>query len=319
MTYAVGSIIQAADFNGFAGSVAASSAYASSAAAQNRVAALVGVGYGNRGYGQTSPLAPVTVGSLISAAQWNNLRSGMAAINTHTGSGLALQPIVSAGSVVEAQVGTSGRPDISTLISTLDTNRNNQDITQMAVTSALTSTRTTAWGGTTLVHEFTVSFGTEDNARYFFNSGGQIRFSASRSGGSATAINATWTTLLNQVATVKFAYDSTTYTGSGGTVTNNIGYFNSTGSYQQIFTHSGTGSGYYYSNISYSIQARMEGYSGTNGGNGNLLRFQVLFNDTSAYGYSGSVDGTLVSQIDQYKAVGALTVSSPTYTTITSI
>jgi hypothetical protein len=319
VTYAVGSIIQAADFNGFAGNVAASSAYASSAAAQDKVSALIGVGYGNRGYGQSSPLAPVTPGSLITASQWNNLRSGMATINTHTGSGLTLQPVVSTGSLIEAQVGTSGRPDIRTLISTLDTNRNNADIGQMAVTSVLTSTRTTAWGNTTLVHEFTVSFGNEDNARYFFNSGGQVRFSASRSGGSSSSTNTSWTTLLNNVGTVKFGYNGTSYTGSGGYANGSIGYFTATGSYQQIFIQYGSG-GSYYGNISYSIQVRTEGYSGTNGGNGNLLRFQVLFNDNSSYGYySGSVDGTLVSQISQYKAVGVLTVSSPTYATVTSI
>ena len=56
MTYAVGGIIQAADYNGFVGNTAVNVAYASDAAAQNKVAALIGVGYGTRGYGQTSTL-----------------------------------------------------------------------------------------------------------------------------------------------------------------------------------------------------------------------------------------------------------------------
>lgn len=325
MTYAVGSIIQAADYNGFVGTIPSTSAYPNATATLNKVSALIGVGYGNHGYGQANPvLSPVTaVTDLVTAAQWNNLLSGMSMVNTHTGSGLTLQPAVSTGTLIQAEVGSSGRPDIFTLISSLDANRNNAALTQMAVTNVLTSTRTTAWGGQVLTHEFTVNFGTEDSARYFFNSGGQIRLSANRSGGSASSINSSWTTLLNSVGTVKFAYNSTTYTGTGGYANGYIGYYGLTGSYQQIFIHNGTGgSGYYYGygNISYSIQARRENYAGSNGGNGSLLRFQVLFNDQSAYAYgSGQVDGTLVSRVDQYKAGGVLTIASPTYATVTSL
>jgi len=62
MTYASGGLIQAGDYNGFVGNTAPSSAYTSSLAATDKVAALIGVGYGDRGYGQTSTnLAVVTV------------------------------------------------------------------------------------------------------------------------------------------------------------------------------------------------------------------------------------------------------------------
>ena len=237
----------------------------------------------------------------------------MSTINTHTGAALTLQPVVATGDTILAEDGTSSRPNISTLISSLDTARNTASITQMSVSSVLTSTRTTAWG-TTIQHEFTVTFTNEDSARYFFNTGGQIRFSGSRTGGSATTINAAWTALLVAVGTVKFGASTTTYTGTGGTITNNVGYYGLTGTYQQIFIETGT------SAISYSIQARIESYIGASGGNGSVLRFLVTFNDNSVYYYYGStVDGTIVSQIDQYKAGGVLTISSPVYATVVNL
>lgn len=317
MTYSVGSIAQASDYDGFVGNTAVNTAYASSAAAQNKVAALIGVGYGNRGYGQTTTNLVATSSSVvISAGQWNNLRSAMSTINTHTGSALTLQPTVATGGTITAYDGTLSRANISTLISTLDTDRLNASITQMAVSSALTSTRTTAWG-TTIQHEFTVSFANENSARYFFNTGSEVRLSGSRSGGTTSTINAAWTALLVLVGTVKFGATATTYTGSGGYPAV-IGYYSLTDTYQQIFSHNGAGP--YYSSIEYTIQARRESYVGTNGGNGATIRFLVTFNDTSAYtSYGSTVDGTIISQIDQYKAGGVLTVTSPTYTTVINL
>lgn len=322
MTYAVGSIIQAADYNGFAGDTPASAAYASDSAAQNKVAALVGVGYGNRGYGQSSTLAPVSIGNTVTAVQWNTLQTDMGVINTHTGSTLTLQPTVSAGDTILAQDGSGGRVNIGALVSTLDNNRNLASISQMAVTNVLSSVRTASWGGSTLIHSFTVDFGTEDAARYFFNAGSQIRFSASRTGGSGSAIDNSWTNLLNNVGTVQFGYNYTAYTGSGGYATSNLGYYGLTASYQQIFAHygDGSGSGYYYygyGSTSYTIFARRESYAGLNGANGSLLRFSVQFDDTSAYAYySGQVTGTLTSTIDMYKSAGVVSIASPTFTNV---
>jgi len=313
MTYSVGGTIAATDYNGFVGTTAVNVAYADDAAAQNKVAALIGVGYGTRGYGQTATtLASTTAGVVVPATQWNNLRSAMSTINTHTGAALTLQPVVVTGGTILAENGTLGRTNISTLISSLDTARNTAAIAQMAVTSVLTSTRTTAWS-TIIQHEFTVTFTDENSARYFFNTAGEVRFSGSRTGGSSTANNTAWTALLVSIGTVKFGASTTTYTGTGGTITNNVGYYGLTGTYQQLFITTGAYS------ISYTIQARRESYVGTNGGNGSVLRFLVTFNDTGAYAYGSTVDGTIVSQIDQYKAGGVLTIASPTYVTVVNL
>lgn len=64
MTYAKSNSIQATDFNSLAGTTNALAPYASTAAATQKVAALWGIGYGDRGYGQTLPtLDKKTVGN----------------------------------------------------------------------------------------------------------------------------------------------------------------------------------------------------------------------------------------------------------------
>jgi len=310
MTYASGGLIQAGDYNGFVGNTAPSSAYASAIAATDKVAALIGVGYGDRGYGQTSTnVSPTSSGLAVSAGQWNNLRNAMGTMNTHQGSGLTLQPTVASGDIITYQ------STIPTNIATLDSNRLLANVTQMTVSSALISSISTPWSGT-ITHVFTVDFGTENAARYFFNSGGQIRWSGSNTGGS-TGSAAAWAALLTAMGTIKMGADSTTYTGSGGTITNNIGYYGLTGSLVQNFIHYGSGSYYYYSGIYYSIKVSRGNYVGTNGGNGSLINCTVTFSDVAG-GY-GSVNGTTSSFIDQYKAGGVLTIASPVFTTTTPL
>ena len=309
MTYAVSGLIQAGDYNGFVGNTAPSSAYASSVAATDKISALIGTGYGDRGYGQTTTnVAAVTTGVNVSAGQWNNLRSAMSTLNTHQGSNLTLQPTVASGDTIAYQ------SSIPTNISTLDTNRNLATIIQMTLSSVLTSS-TTSWSGT-ITHVLTIDFGTADAARYFFNSGGQIRFSGSNVGGT-TDLSAIWAALLAQMGTIKMDASSTTYTGSGGSITNNIGYYGLTTSYQEIFIHYGTGGAYYYySGVYYSIQVKTNATGSTNGGNGSLITVTITFTDAAVY---GSVDGTTSSYIDEYKAGGVLTIASPVYTTTTPL
>jgi hypothetical protein len=309
MTYAPGQLILASDYNGFSGTIPANSAYPNASAATNAVGALIGVGWGDRGYGQTSPLAPVAVGDIITAVQWNNLRDAMVLLNTHTGSALTLQPQVSVGELVLAYDGTDGRPNLPADIVSLDTNRLQADIAEMALTNALTSS-VNGWNNT-VTHQFTVNFSTEDGARYYFNTGGQIRVSGSVTGAS-TGLGLAWASLLNAVGVVKFGAASTTYTGTGGVITNNIGYYTATTTYTEIFRHNGSGG---YSGALYTIQVRTENVVGANGGNGSLLRFLVTLSDAGVpYGY-GTVDGVTSSFVDQYKAAGVLTVASPVFTT----
>lgn len=312
MTYTIGSPALATDYNNFRGSLGPSDAYPDDATAANKLAALIGVGYGIRGYGQSVSFPAVSVGTVITASQWEIIRDVMNTINVHTGASLTLQPSVLSGTLIRANDGSTGRVSIASLIALLDTAKMNADITQMQVSSVLTSTRNTLWS-TEVLHEFTIDCSTENNARYFFNSGGQIYTSGSRSGGSVTSINTAMSTLLSSMGTIKFGSTATTYTGSGG-VAYNIGYYGLTNSYQTIFTHTGAG---YYIPMNYTLTARRENYVGLNGSNGSLVRMQATFSTGLSSYYT--LDGTLTSSVSQLKENGGLTITSPTYTTTVNL
>lgn len=155
-------------------------------AAQGPLAALIGYGYGTRGYGQLDTfLPPRNPGNRVSSVEWNAMQSVMSNINIHTGSGLTLQPRVTASGRIIAEDGVDSTANIEALVSTLDVNRNQFDPDQMSTDPAISSSRDTKWNGT-ITHEFTVDFNSEDHARWYFNSGGAIDISGTRYGGTAT-------------------------------------------------------------------------------------------------------------------------------------
>lgn len=311
MTYAVGQPIAAADYMGFRGASAPDTAYPNSTAATDAVAALVGVGYGSRGYGQTSVVIPsVTAGTTaITAAQWNYLYAAIGILNTQTGLSLTLPSNVTAGtSVIQADTGSGGRPNLPSIISTLDNNRLVAAISQMAVSSEVSSVLSSAWA-TSITHEFTQTFSTEDQARYFYNTGGTIYMSASRVGGTGSEVDYAISDMLSQMGTIKIGANTTTYTGSGGTVYP-IGYYGLTGTFQTLFTH--TGSEYGYTSVSYTLQARAENIVGVHGGNGTVIRVEAII-ATGLTSYA-TVDGTITSTVQQL-AADVLTITLPTYVT----
>ena len=314
MTYAVGQTIAALDFNSFSGTIGPAYAYANDSAATNAVSALIGVGYGSRGYGQTSTsLSPVVSGNIVRATEWNQLFAVLSILNIHTGSALTLPSNVAVGDVIQALDGSSSRPHLSTIISTLDSNRLLAASGQTSLSSVLNDARSTSWN-TTIYHEFTMAFSNENQARYFFNSGGQVYASASRTGGSAWHLNNTFTAMLSSMGTIKMSATSTTFTGTGG-IASNIGYYGLTGTYQNLFVSQGTTYGY--ASASYNLQARVESVVGANGGNGSLVRFRAVFS-TGVPSYD-LVDGTVTSYISQLAPAGVLTIAYPGYTTTSSL
>ena len=314
MTYSAGNVIVAGDYMSFRGANAPSVSYISSSSATGKVAALIGVGYGDRGYGLTTTTLPAAISNttIVTATMWNNLRSAMSVLNTHTGSGLTLQPVLSIGNVVVANDGRSGLVNVSSLITALDNDRFNTGVGQSTSTVMITNVTNAAWTNS-IYHEFTVVFGIEDRARYYFNSGGKIQLTASRTGGTVNSINTTLSSILTAMGTISINASSTSYTGTGGTVYN-IGYYGLTATFQTVFTMPGTGA---FPNISYSVLARRENYTGANGANGSLVRVRAFF-DISDY-ISEIVDGATESEITSFRSAGAVTVTNPTFATTVSL
>ena len=191
----------------------------------------------------------------------------------------------------------------------------------MSLTNVLNSVRTSSWNyASNVYHEFTVNFGTEDAARYFFNTGGSIYISATRTSGLDSQMNLAVTQMLDEMGTIILGAENVTYTGTNGNVTP-IGFYNLTNTSEQIFSHYGDQSSMY-SNISYILTAKVENVLGVHGGNGSLIRFQAIFrlddysSDTYPYTYLvPTVTGILTSSVSSYWATGEINVPLPVFTT----
>ena len=310
MAYQQGDTITTSEYNTFAGNVNT----------------IIGTGSNDSGYG-LSEIATVSAGDTITAAQWNSLLSGLQKAAGHQGTTLtnASNTVSQGGNILPLS-------NLEADITLITNNKLTAANSNMATDTGVTSTRTTSWG-TTVYHEFTVTFGSANAARHFFNSGGEIRFAGSRSGGSSTDQNTDWTNLLSNAGTVKFAEGATTYTGSGGTAAS-VGFDDLTTSYQQIFTATGGGS---YSANDWTIQAKANAAYGS----ATVLTFKAAFNDDHAAatgnytggglgnapnegaGWTGtdSVDGTLTSTITTFRADNAsyVQVANPSFATTNEV
>ena len=277
MSYAKGSVAQASDYNALAGITA--SAAANSAAAQKVAGYLWGVGYGDRGYGQTSPaLANVSVGAVDQ--NWANLQTilnNMATWQNTATTGMPTAANLAAGAVTAAYP-TGNSPSLVDFLSTLDTNRLNYITGNMTLTSSVaTNTRATTWGlsGGSITGTFTVTFASADAARYFFNTGGEIRIALAHPNTSTTR-DADWNTVLSGLVVAVRANASARLTGSYGTA-QAVGYYQLTGSNQAILSDTVFPSPY--TTNSFYVYASVSG-AASNGGPGNVITFTITLNDT---------------------------------------
>ena len=188
MTYFTGNTVSASNLINFRGPIGPNLPYPNNTTAESgAIAALIGYGYGTRGYGQLNTFLPATdYGKNVSSIEWNAMQAAMSNINIHTGIGLTMQPRVTVQGQVIAEDGVSSTANIELLTTLLDTGRLQHAYSQMETSNVLTSTRTESWTGT-ISHEFTVDFTDEDRARWYFNSGGAVELSAKRFGGTETA------------------------------------------------------------------------------------------------------------------------------------
>ena len=263
----------------------------------------------NFGYGVSPAISLVSPGDIVTAAQWTALFSAISRAATHQGTSPGIVPAsVSAGQLVVAYDGATGLVQV---VNNIRSNRLNVAAGQSAVTAGgtrLTSTRNTSWDNL-LIHEFNVDFGSYDAARYFFNTGGQIRLSASRSGGSVSLQNDAWTSLLSNIGLVTFDHTQTTNTGSTG-AGSSIGFYNLTSTYQTIFNAT-PGGGYYFAD-QYRVEARSNGAFGSSG----IVQFRISFDTVPG---ADVVDGTINSFVDDRRSVGAIDIAAPSYTTTTPL
>lgn len=200
-----------------------------------------GAGSADKGWGQSGTISAVSAGTTISATQWNDFLGRIETLASHQGSTVTDYSALTTGDTIEAY-GT-----VSTDLSTVYNNR--FDCAAVGTAISTTSSSTATW--TTSVNTtLDLDFSSADTARYFFNAGGTIRLSFSRSGGTSNDKNTEWTDLCTRSGTVWFSgSDSHTVasqaltgttkvggdTGGTGSAVTDIDYHDLTTSFQQIF------------------------------------------------------------------------------------
>ena len=254
MTYAQFGTIQATDFNTLAGG--------NPTTTSGTLNAVWATGGGAAGYGQTN-LANVAAGNTVAATgQWATLVANTASAATHQGSSItAVTAPVSGGTITFLSA-------IPTNLTTIFTNRLNA--ATQGSTSANTITTAATWSDkATWTH--TATFANGDAARYFFNSGGQLKITMSHPGGSG--INLLLNGLASNVGTVVqsapssgtitvsgVSFNGITRVGGGGnapTISTNSGYYAMTTANANVYyqTASTGPSGYLSTNINIFIKS----------------------------------------------------------------
>jgi hypothetical protein len=164
MAYTSGSLIEAADYNGFVNTNG------------SNINEIWASGTGDRGYGQTA-IATVAAGSTVTAAQWASLVNTVAAIANHQGTTITGRTAPVTGDIINILSA------VNTDITSCETNRlnavaNGTQFTGWTGTSAKTGTTSGATWTITFTH--TITWASANAARYFFNAGGRIKIDFSK-------------------------------------------------------------------------------------------------------------------------------------------
>ena len=279
MAAGTGLIIEAVDYNTI----------------RTKIIGIMGTGAGQSGYGQTLLSSSVAFGNTVTKTQWDNLRFDIFNARLHQ-DGLA-PTIVTATSGQPVRYG-AGHPNnqYNTQADTAIANKFNIGTGQFVIESATSATRSTAWNSS-LTATVTVTFATADQARHFFNSGSKIRCASSRTGGTASPQNSSWSNILDTAGTVAF----------GGN-TSGLNFYNLTSSYQTFFNLSSSAP---YTANQYRIEV-LSNIADNSVGGATVLTFRVTYTDTYTYTGPGSpsfpdnVDGTLILTVDELRASGTL-------------
>jgi len=217
MTYSLGGLIEATDYNGFVNT-----------GAQN-INAVWSTGTTDGGWGQTA-ITTVSAAGTVTATQWASLVNTLTSMGSQTGTVITSRSAPTAGQTIGVLSAVSAD------ITSCNTNRANAAAvgststtwTGAAAKTSTTGTGTDAW---TITWTQTITFPSADQARYFFNAGGRVYLTMNK---SSTGLDndADWNTFIGLVGTISVtgiagakslagtSYTGTTRTGgTGGTQT----------------------------------------------------------------------------------------------------
>lgn len=275
MSYAQFGTIEASDYNNLVGT--------NPNTTSGRLNTVWSTGGTTAGYGQTAE-ATVAVGDTVTAAKWANLVTKTANSATHQGTSITAVTAPSTGGTV------TYLSAVPTNLTTIYNSRLNA-ATQGA-TTANSVARATTWSAL-LTFTHTVTFANGDAARYFFNSGGQLKVTCSHANVTGAG-NQLFNGLASNVGTVVMSaptsgtitisstsYSGITKIGGGGsapTISTNSGYYAMTTSNANVFTQLAGGATAYLNSF-IRVIAKSNGTVGSNGDVGNVVTLFTLWDE----------------------------------------
>lgn len=187
MTYSVGGLIEASDYNGFITNNA------------NNVNQVWSTGSTDLGWGQ-SALSSVSVGGTVTATNWASLVNTLASMGNQTNTTITSRTAPVTGNTISILA------NVATDINNLKTNRGNAALSgtiDNSFTGTISKTAATAQNaaGWTITFTHTVTFGSADQARYFWNAGGLVRIDMSKTS-TGTDKDADWNSFVGTVGTL---------------------------------------------------------------------------------------------------------------------
>ena len=283
MTYAVGGLISATDYNSLINGT-------------NQLNTVWSTGAGDSGYGQPA-IAAVAAGSVVTATQWATLISRLNSARTHqSGAGAGITAPVAGATI--AYLAT-----LQTQVDSAYTNRNlfasqGTTLTGTNGTRTVTATATAAFSG---VHDANVTFASADAARYFFNAGGQLNFVVTATDAAGTARSISVRDSINQLGGVS-AFRQTTNggrTGAGGTLAVNntgVGYRNNLLNTESILVQINDDAPY--TGYTAKISTFRSSNDLTNGAVGTDVVFRVTAAALADDSAGGAINVTITSRVD---------------------
>jgi hypothetical protein len=276
MSYAQFDLIQATDYNTLVGT--------NPNTTSGTLNTVWSTGGTTAGYGQTA-LATVAVAQTVGANEWANLVNRTSNSATHQGTSITSVTAPVAGNVV-------------TFVSAIPTNLTTIYNSRLnAATQGATTANTATFGSTwsaALTFTHTVTFANGDAARYFFNSGGQLKLTCSNPNSTA-GINLLFNNLCSNVGTIVqsaptsgavtisgVSYNGITKIGGGGnapTISAGSGYYAMTTSNATVFTQTASTGPSGYLGTFIRVIARSNGTQGSNGDSGSVITLHTIWDE----------------------------------------
>jgi len=271
MTYATGGLIEASDYNSFVTSVNA----------------IWGTSSGDSGYGQANTLTTVSPAGSITATQWINLIDRVNSMREHqsgVSSGLT-SPI--AGDVI-AYLST-----LNSQLSSINTNRLSNTGSGFAADSlgGVKTLSNSSGFDTTRTQEFSITFSSYNQMRYFFNTGGFVSITATNSALTGNTKSTNFQSLCDAFGTTRIYAQLSEKSGGSGTLSTSntaYGFYDLDTTDQLIFRqYSTTTTGGYNSNYISSF-ARVNSNTVPT-----VIRLKIVLQDDAADVTDDTVSGTV--------------------------